>query len=647
MLVTAKISHWQQLSRRFSVFLFSVLGGASLVFLALFMYLYNEEIAEERSQASHSVSLLLKSSLELAMLKRDLEGLRSIINELGKQAEIEEVRILNLKGQVRFASRPESLGQEAMNIIRPFCGDCLPENLGANPITRFIQRPDGKEVLRTFNPVPNKPDCNICHGAVERNPINGILVVDYDAAPIRNKGKQSLLLLILAGLVVLFASALGAWWFMRKYVLTPISKLNHASQALSQGKLHTRIELSHHDEIGLLNQAFNHMAAEIEQSQYDLKQRQQFLQGLIDAIPDGVRVIDDKYQIVAANQTYCQQLGFKQPQELLHKNCYEVTYKANKPCPPSMRTCPLQALSKDNSSIKFVETQERRDNTSLPTEVYAALLIQEQTAPWVVESVRDLSKSVAISHEQKLSSLGQLAAGVAHEIHNPLASIRIALQASDTLLREDNPASEIDALQGYLKLVDEKVDQCLEVTRRLLKLGSLSDHQPEVVEVNSVIKETLSLLSFEREQLKIRQHLDLDPNNPRILANDSDFRMIIMNLAQNAFHAMSEGDELCIKTRSADKYLSIECQDTGVGIDPDILPHIFEPFFSHRRDGQGTGLGLTIVRSLLQQCLGHLDVKANLPTGTVFILRFPDADHNDEDILGQILAQQSENKDSL
>lgn len=623
------------LSRRFIVFLFGILSVVSVCFLVLFYYFYNSQITGERTQASQSVSLLLKSSLEGAMLRRDLPGLNEIVGDLGKQDGIEEVMILSPQGEVRFASREERLGEQEDSIIQQFCPDCTPGQLNLQPETRFFTTPQGTEVLRTFHPVKNRPQCMECHGNAEEHPVNGILVVDYDAEPVRRKGLINILILMGAGAFAVVLSALSAWWFMQRYVLKPIGDLKIASQGLSQGNLGTRVRVEGKDEMAILGRTFNHMAERMQHSHQVLKSREQFLQDLIDAVPDGVRVIDPYYQIVVANRAYAEQSGFSDPQSLRQQFCYKITHQRDSPCPSSLRSCPLENLHEQNN-LKFMETMTRPDGTLLSTEVYAARLlvgngIEGETETLVVESIRDLEKAVHYSHEQKLASLGELAAGVAHEIHNPLASVRIALQVSTELLKTSQP-KEIEELKDYLQLVEERVEQCLDVTGRLMRLGALASTHTELVEVNTVIRETLSLLRFEREQKGIAEFLRLSADNPRILAADNDLCMVILNLAQNAFHAMPEGGTLSVVSRLHAGMVEISVEDDGIGIPDEILRYIFDPFFSRRGGSRkGSGLGLTIARSLVMQHGGQIEVVEHTPGKTTFVLRFPDADYVSED----------------
>lgn len=618
------------LNQRFILFLISIMGILSISFLLIFVYFYNAQLTDERSSASQAVSMLLKSSLERAMLQRDLPGLRAIVHDLGQQAEIQDVMILHPKGEIRFSADEKKLGQSGQAIIQSFCPNCQAKDLLTATDTRFlVDQQSGQEILRSFQPVANKPQCMGCHGSATEHPVNGILVVDYKAQPLRQKSWLTVFVLGISGTIALVFSALASWWFMLRFVLKPVASLNNASQSIAAGKLNTQVRLNGQDEMAQLAKSFNKMANHLEQSHTALKNREQFLQGLLDALPDGVRVIDANYCIIAANQTYAQQSGYASIQALLQQPCYKVTYQRDTPCQSTARTCPMQCLTPEQPTVKFMEILQRADGSALSTEVYAAQLTLNvgKSQRLLVEAVRDLEQAVHYSHEQKMSALGELAAGVAHEIHNPLASVRIALQASDQLLNAESSKANVEELRSYLQLVDERVEQCLDITHRLLKLGSLASAYPELVDVNQVIQETISLLRFEQQQLHIQEQVQLSAEPVRILAADNDLRMIVLNLVQNAFHAMPHGGVLSIQTYKQAGLIVIRIGDTGVGIPDEVLAHIFDPFFSRRPGNQrGMGLGLTITHTLVTQHQGRIEVERRLSGGTVFSVMFFDAD---------------------
>jgi signal transduction histidine kinase len=235
-----------------------------------------------------------------------------------------------------------------------------------------------------------------------------------------------------------------------------------------------------------------------------------------------------------------------------------------------------------------------------------------------------MAKLLKFSQEQKLAEMARLATGVAHEIHNPLASIRLALHAMLRATEQDTHQPTM--LREYLQMVDGEIDRCIDVTERLLKLGMTPQATAQLVAVNPAVVETLSLLAWEAGEDKVSISTQLDIPPPRIMATDSELRAVVLNLAQNAIHAMPNGGTLKVSTRQDGEQVEIVFEDTGVGITAEDAPHVFDPFFSHRADGQsGTGLGLSICRSIVEGYGGKIEFDSQPGRGSRFVVRLPEA----------------------
>ncbi len=613
--------------------LISVLGVTSLVFLLLFWGTYQFQLREERAQASNAVNQLLQASLENAMLKRDLPGLRGIVRRLSEQKDILNVVILNPSGEVRFTGDDRMLGvpfEEPLNTLCPGCENDFSQAEGA---THFVSAaPNGKgkgqggKMLRSVNPVKNKHRCTECHGSIESNPVNGILVVDYDAEPIIQKARTNLLWLGLAGLIVLSAAGAAFWFFMKRQVLMPVEELRRVSDLRAQGNLDARVKIDSEDEFQELGQSFNIMAERLNNSLQQIMDSEVYLQALINAIPDGLRVVDQDFNIIQTNQAYNEQY---QLEDKAQTRCYKSSHHRDAPCVPTLVRCPVHELGLNPGPVKAMHHFIRKDGSQVEVQVFAAPLTKhgqtkagEHEKTLIVQSIRNLSEDVQFSHEQKLSSVGQLAAGVAHEIRNPLSSIRLALQS--TLSRLETEDTEVATeTEQYLRVVDGEIDRCIDVTKRLLNLSSLTSDTLQLVDLNRAIEETLSLLKFEAEQRRITISTDYTTQPLRILAANSDARMLILNLIQNAFHAMPDGGELRIQSTVNENDICLSFRDNGVGISDDHKPYIFDPFFSHRADqDRGTGLGLAICQSIVQRYKGQIQVHDVEPHGSCFEVRF-------------------------
>ena len=618
----SRILRWadNRLHRKFILILVAILSATSLIFLLLVIGIYQSQLVAAHARASMQVNRLLQVSLENAMLKRDVEGLREIVSELGVQQGIAGVMILNPDFEVRFASDPLRLGQVHAG------ADTEAALSSKTPRTRFITTSFKGELLRSINPVRNQERCRGCHGSPSDNPVNGLVIVDYEAADIKMKAQRSALMLGGFGGFIILAMGLAIWAGVRWLIVNRLQRLQASSLQLTEGNLDVRSNLAGQDEIAQLGASFDTMAARLGKSMADLNASGQFLQSVIDAIPDGVRVIDHDFTIVKANQAYCRHLGLKMP-DVVGEKCYRSSHRRNEPCPVTLVRCPLVELQ--DSSSPTMKTRHRHlhvDGGELFVEVSAARIGAGGDAKGsadIVESIRDFAEQAKISHEQRLSEIGLLATGVAHEIHNPLSSIQLALRA----IQEDLEVGRKGEFNSeFLEIVEIEIAKCLKVTDGLMMLSEPPEEEPQLVSINQVIPEVISLLSYQASRARIEITVNL-PNGLRTIIADSDIRMIVVNLAQNAFHAMPEGGTFTVTGRHENGTIVLQFADTGVGIPGSIAKKIFLPFWTRRADGsEGRGLGLSICKAIMERCGGSITVNSDVGKGTTFTLIFVDAD---------------------
>ncbi len=624
----SKLARWidSKLQRKLVIILAGLLLVTSTAFLAMVIAVYKTQLVNEHARASLQVNRLLQASLENAMLKRDIDGLRDIVRRLGKQEGIAGVAILNPDFEVRFTSGADQFKKTmASPMVQKALGSKTPQ-------TRFISLNDGTHLLRSINPVHNKPQCKECHGEADKNPVNGLLVIDYNAASIKQNALNSALMLGGIGAIVVFATGLGIWLALKWLVVARLRRLRHASRLLARGNLETRANIAGHDEISELSDSFDHMAKRLGDSLQALNASEKFLQSVIDSIPDGIRVIDDDFNIIKANQAYCEQAGQSMGTVIAEK-CYKSSHNRKEPCPITLVDCPIVELKK--SPTKTIKTHHQHFNdegSELFVEVSAArvqLTLNGKTSSYVIESIRDLAEQAKISQEQRLSELGLLATGVAHEIHNPLSSIMFALKAMQGDI--DTLGTERKADLDYLGIAETEIQKCLEVTDRLLMLSLPPSDDRELIDVSSATRKALSLLSYQIEHDGVVLKLDLE-DNLRIIACESDVGMIVINLVQNALHAMPQGGELKIRGHRIADQIALEFSDTGVGIAKHNLDKIFLPFWTERADASGgRGLGLSICEAIVDRLGGTIKAKSAVGVGTTFSILLHDADSERQD----------------
>lgn len=588
---------------------------SSSVFLVLVIVQYRAALLGAQSTASVNVNLLFQATLENAMIKRDISGLQDIVAHLGAQEGVRGVMIATPEGEVRFSSYADS---EARDVDGAAFAAALTT---AQPQTGLQRNVAGDLVMRSFNPVPNQPRCRECHGAVADSPINGVMIVDYDSRGLVGNLARSVALLMGMGFVVLLLLELGLWTVLRRVVLTRVARLDLSSRAIADGNLAERTDTPGQDEIARLGQNFDTMADQLEARMGELRAAHGALQRLIDAVPDGIRVIDEEFRIVMANTAYYEQLGTRSGGCAGEVPCYRSSHKRDAPCVPTLVCCPVvEVLYQGGGPMTCTHVHVDEDGASLPVEVAAAplvLMIDGEERRCVVESIRELDRELAISHRQRLSEMGTLAAGIAHEVNNPLSSMLLALRFVSA--HEDLPAE----VRRHIEIAETEIGHCQKITDSLLRLSAFPSRELERVDMTAVIESTALLLGFDAEQSGVTIKVEID-GTPSLVARDSDMRNLVFNLALNGIHAMPEGGTLTLRCAETDGALFIEVIDTGVGIAKRDQDRILQPFWTRRADGsKGRGLGLPISQSIVSGLGGELGFDSTVGVGTRFFVSLP------------------------
>jgi signal transduction histidine kinase len=229
-----------------------------------------------------------------------------------------------------------------------------------------------------------------------------------------------------------------------------------------------------------------------------------------------------------------------------------------------------------------------------------------------------------VEHSSKLASIGRLAAGVAHEINNPLAIIgEKAGLMKDIMLLEQGQARQ-DRLIALLDSILASVERCGAITKRLLGFAKHLEVKIEPVDLAAIIRDVLAFLNREASYRSITVTADLPADLPRFESDHGKLQQIFLNLVNNAFAAMSDGGSLEIRAcLEPDKGIVVTVKDDGCGIPEADIERIFEPFFSTKKEKGGTGLGLSITYGLVQEIGGTIQVQSELGRGTVFTITLP------------------------
>lgn len=231
----------------------------------------------------------------------------------------------------------------------------------------------------------------------------------------------------------------------------------------------------------------------------------------------------------------------------------------------------------------------------------------------------------AMRQAEKLSSLGLLASGVAHELNNPLGVV--SAYAEDLLDRLEE--EEIDQLvkkgelNEYLQVIIKQAKRCKEIISNLLNFARHSKGENEKIDLQQVVGNTLKLVKYRIKKEKIVTEINIEKNLPAINANTGEIQQVLLNIITNALDALPTGGWLNIVAFKSKENICLQIEDNGQGINAQDLPKIFDPFFTTKEPGKGTGLGLSICYGIMQKLGGKIEVESHPGEGTSVTLYFP------------------------
>ncbi|MFH1155124.1 MAG: ATP-binding protein [Pseudomonadota bacterium] len=250
-----------------------------------------------------------------------------------------------------------------------------------------------------------------------------------------------------------------------------------------------------------------------------------------------------------------------------------------------------------------------------------------KTHHFIIKNINDkklMEKQMA--QAEKLAALGELSAGVAHEINNPLG---IILGYTQLMLKRTTDPESIDF--DDLKTIEKHVNACRAVVSDLLKFSHKVSAEQTRVSVNSLVRDVVKFLSNHPALRQIEIDLSLSREKPSVMGTEQELRQVMINLLINAGHAVNKDGEIRITTtRKSDGHVHIAVMDNGSGIDPETMPRIFDPFFTTKPVGEGTGLGLSVSYGIIKNHKGDIRVQSRPGEWTVFTVILPSAPEHEE-----------------
>lgn len=366
------------------------------------------------------------------------------------------------------------------------------------------------------------------------------------------------------------------------------------------------------------------LAREVERRTAESEAQKRFIEAIVDSLPLSLYAIDREYRVVAWNRNReLGELGIPRG-SVLGKNVFEVLTRQ-----------PRDVLEEEFARV-FASGEIERIEQETPSAkgdirhwviskipMWADNTGQVSHVITVGEEVTDrVEANRAIARAEKLAAVGRLAAGVVHEINNPLATISACAESLEARVNdgEFDGSPGLEDLREYLGLIRSEAFRCKSITMGLLDFSRTRTSDHVTINLADVIQSAVRLLSHQKRSAEIAFKVDIADNLRPVSGDPGQLQQAVIALATNALDAMGESGVLTIVGRNEDDKVVVDVSDTGVGILPENLPKIFEPFFTTKEIGRGTGLGLAVCYGILTEHGGTLDVQSTVGTGTTFTI---------------------------
>jgi len=596
-----------------------LLGGTLLVIvlvMAVVMVVVDHRqrvaIIDEVERRGASLARNLSAMSYGPLLLYNFTALEQNVARIGAEADVVYAIVLDADGRVAAHSRhAERVGSALDTPVD------LQAAAASGPLTQTTELRETKESVYDFA-VPVEVDRRKW-GTVRV----GLSKQRMDAA-IRQTRKE----LVLVTVVTLIFGG-GAAAFVAGRIARPVHQLADAAAAVSRGELNQRIEPTTVDEIGRLAEAFNHMTAQLLQQRTDLQDRFQeladlksYTDSILSSLTTGVVTVDLEGRVVTLNPAAELLTGFFTG-EAAGRYCTELFAGAGEVSDVLMET-----LTSRRPIAGVALTLTRRNGVTVPVELSAAPLKGSDGKDLGVVGVfRDLTAVRALEHRlqrsDRLAALGTMAAGLGHEIKNPLTSI---LTFSRHLSRRFADESFREKFQSVVPRELERINVIVE---RLLELAQPERLHFAAVRLPALLDRVVDLYSNEIEAKRTTVVRDYARDVPSIQADENAIHRAFVNLVKNALEAMPSRGHLTLRIdwaegptrRAHHRHVRIEIEDTGGGIPLPERERIFNPFYTTKEGG--TGLGLAVTHKIIEEHRGTIDVASAPGVGTTFRVVLP------------------------
>ncbi len=464
----------------------------------------------------------------------------------------------------------------------------------------------------------------------------GTVTLYFSNQKLREQQRDTIKTGVIVILVLLIVMLAAMDLFMQIWLKKPLLQLTNGIRQIASGDYTHPLPPAPQQEVNAIIDEVNTMAHRIAEQKKQLEDSEKRYRSIFEGAMEGIFQETPEGSFLTANPAMAKIFGYDSPEELMH-SCTDTARQLY--THPRVRQQLMHALETEGFVTNLPLEMRHRKGHVLTIAMTARFVCNEKKEPVYIEGlVSDISRQQQMEAElrqaQKMEAIGTLAGGIAHDFNNILSAIFGYIELADMQAKND------DKLRGHLANALAGARRARDLVQQILTFSRKADHQKKPFPLAIIVKEVCKLLrSSIPATIEITQDIQ---SRAVVIVDPTQIHQLVMNLCTNSYHAMEDtGGSLTIRlhdqksdkrpqetkdTAEPDNFVVLEITDTGSGMDEETRSKIFEPYFTTKAHGKGTGLGLALVHGIVSNCQGKIEVTSAVGKGTTFRILLPAVD---------------------
>jgi PAS domain S-box-containing protein len=580
----------------------------------------------------HFSAVSIRSGIRGLMMTRDNPGVREFVQGISRGSDLyQELRLVSHpSGEIAASRLPPPAGP--LTLEHTTCAVCHvgedpPEVPTADPLDQVLIGKAGERYLQVVTPILNEPGCKAgdCHAHAESPPVLGFLQAEYSLGSVDALlGALNLFLALAAAVAVVLVTGLLMIVFQRS-LGRPLRQLQAGMRALAADGLTFRFPAQRDDEIGLIESTFNQMAERIQKREGQLENALEYLEGIVENSADLIITVNPEGCIQTFNRGAEAALGYDRDEVIGQR--IEMLF-----ADPGERDAAIAELREGDNVTNYQARFTTKAGEIRHVLLTLSRLRNKQGEPIGTFGIsKDVTTEKDLQHQlaqaEQAAAIGRAVTGIQHAIKNMLNTLRGGLYVARVGVKNESPQQ----MEEGFDMIDVGLARIGGLSRNLLKYAREWKIEPEPTDLGDLVQQVVAAVGQTAEQQGVTLRTEVAEDLPVVSCDPNLMHMGLMDFVSNAMDAVlaqeyddGDGAEIVLRAFAEPdgEAVALEVQDNGVGMTPEVIEHVFTPFFSTKPQW-GTGLGLALTARIIELHGGAINVESQPDRGATFRITLP------------------------